>query len=42
MVWWYSAFSHLRGNIGPHTVSSDRGERGFENDDAVRNRYLKF
>jgi len=41
-VWWCWAVVHLRGNIGPHITSSDRGERGFQNDDGVKNRYLKF
>ena len=41
-VWWYCAVAHLRGDIGPHITSSDRGERGFQNDDGVKNRYLKF
>jgi len=40
MVWWYCAVAHLRGNIGPHITSSDRGERGFQNDDVAKNKYL--
>jgi len=32
----------LEGNIGPHITSPDRGEKGFQNDDGVKNRYLKF